>query len=156
MRAARYPGAPGRGRYREHWQLSLEAIGSADPAVDAEVIQFYAELLQRLGLVADEFPQWDRARWPELKQRFATVFATRPRAEWCELLEGTEACFAPVLSTAEAVTHPHNVVRGTFVEVNGVTLPGPAPRFARTPAEVGTPCHPGTHTAAAREGTLWH
>ena len=86
---------------------------------------------------------------------FAEIFLGRTRAQWCEVLEGTEACFSPVLSPAEAVAHPHNVERGTFVEVNGVTLPGPAPRFGRTPAAAGTPNHPGSHTEAARAGTLW-
>jgi alpha-methylacyl-CoA racemase len=124
------------------------AVGAIEP-------QFYAELLRRLGVPPDEYPQWDRARWPELKKAFTDIFLTRTRAAWCEALEGSEACFAPVLSTAEAAAHPHNVARGTFVEINGVTLPGPAPRLSRTPAVAGSPVHVGTSTESARAGNLW-
>ena len=91
------------------------ALGAIEP-------QFYAELLRLLELDPQELPQWDRARWPELKATFAALFLSRPRAEWCALLEGTESCFAPVLSPAEAATHPHNVERGTFVSANGLTV----------------------------------
>jgi alpha-methylacyl-CoA racemase len=124
------------------------ALGAIEP-------QFYAELLSKLGLPPDEFPQWDRARWPALKQRLADIFLGETRTHWCDLLEGSEACFAPVLSPSEASQHPHNVQRGTFVEINGVTLPAPAPRFGRTPTAAGTPCHAGTHTELARRGELW-
>ena len=124
------------------------ALGAIEP-------QFYAELLSRLSLSADDYPQWDRTRWPDLKKAFAEIFISRTRAEWCNLLEGSEACFAPVLSTAEAARHPHNVARGTFVDINGVTLPAPAPRLSRTPAVAGTPVHIGSSTEAARAGTLW-
>ena len=123
-------------------------VGAIEP-------QFYAELLQRLGLPADEFPQWDRAQWPALKVRMAEVFITRSRAEWCGLLEGTESCFSPVLSPTEAAAHPHNVARETFVDINGVTLPAPAPRFSRTASVAGKPVHIGTSTDDARAGTLW-
>jgi alpha-methylacyl-CoA racemase len=124
------------------------ALGAIEP-------QFYAELLSRLELSADEFPQWDRARWPELKEQLAAIFIARPRQAWCDLLEGSESCFAPVLSPADASKHPHNVARGTFVDINGSTLPAPAPRFSRSPAVAGTPSHVGTSTEAARAGTLW-
>ena len=124
------------------------ALGAIEP-------QFYAELLSRLELSPAEFPQWDRTQWPALKQRLADVFMNRTRAEWCELLEGTEACFAPVLSPSEAAQHPHNVARGTFVELNGVTLPGPAPRFSRTVSKAGTQSHIGAFTDQARSGNLW-
>jgi alpha-methylacyl-CoA racemase len=75
----------------------------------------------------------------ELRGKLETLFKTRTRDEWCALLEGTDACFAPVLSMAEAPYHPHNVARGTFVEIDGVVQPGPAPRFSRTPSSRPTP-----------------
>ncbi|HET9665629.1 MAG TPA: CaiB/BaiF CoA-transferase family protein [Desertimonas sp.] len=118
------------------------SIGSIEP-------QFYAELLQRLGLDGDEqlAAQMDRAAWPRLKQRLAELFITRPRDEWCALLDGTDVCFAPVLTMSEAAVHPHNAARGTFVEVDGRVQPAPAPRFSRTPAAIGTPpAHPGQHS----------
>ena len=95
-----------------------------------------AELLQRLEL-ADEpemKDQHDKSRWPRQRQRFAEVFARRTQEEWRALLEGTDACFATVPSIDEAPKHPHNVARGTFVEIDGVMQPAPAPRFSRTPA----------------------
>ena len=117
------------------------SIGSIEP-------QFYAELLRLTGLEGEELPwQLDRAHWPAMKERLADIFRSKTRDEWCALMEGTDVCFAPVLSIPEAVAHPHNVARGTFVEVAGVPQPGPAPRFARTPADVPSPpAHPGQHT----------
>jgi alpha-methylacyl-CoA racemase len=79
----------------------------------------------------------DRARWPELKEKFAQLFLSRTRAQWCELLEGTDVCFAPVLDMAEAPAHPHNRSRNTFLEIDGVVQPAPAPRFSRTTPEIG-------------------
>ncbi len=111
--------------------------------------RFYDELLRRTGLAGepDLAPQLDRARWPALTARLAEVFRTRTRDEWCSILEGTDACFAPVLSMAEAPAHPHNAARRTFVEIAGVVQPAPAPRFSRTPAAVGRPPPgPGQHT----------
>jgi len=111
---------------------------------------FYAELLRRLGLEGEDLPQMDPSRWPELKARFAPLFKSKTRQQWCELLEGTDACFAPVLSLGEAPQHPHNQARGTFVEVAGVVQPRPAPRFSRTPAEIQRPpARPGEHTEEA-------
>ena len=79
----------------------------------------------------------------------AAIFASRTRAAWCELLEGTEVCFAPVLSFAEAPVHPHNRARSTFVEVGGVVQPAPAPRFSRTPGAIQSPPEaPGSSTSA--------
>jgi alpha-methylacyl-CoA racemase len=118
------------------------SIGSIEP-------QFYAELLRLTGLDADpEFAgQMDRARWPHLKSRLAEVFAQKTRAEWCELMEGTDVCFAPVLKMREAKEHPHNVARGTFVEIAGAPQAAPAPRFSRTPPDLPTPpAHAGQHT----------
>ena len=109
---------------------------------------FYAELLERLGLAGEELPeQYDRASWPAMKDRFAAIFRQRSRAEWCDLLEGTDVCFAPVLSLAEAPGHEHNRHRGVFCEVGGITQPAPAPRFSRTGVATPTPAPlPGSHT----------
>ncbi|HUY63150.1 MAG TPA: CaiB/BaiF CoA-transferase family protein [Acidimicrobiales bacterium] len=109
------------------------SVGAIEP-------QFYAELLRVLGLEGEDLPnQQDRGQWPAMKERFAGIFRTKTRDEWTELFAGTDACGAPVLSPWEAHTHPHNVARGTFVEVNGVVQPGPAPRFSRTPSMVERP-----------------
>jgi alpha-methylacyl-CoA racemase len=111
--------------------------------------QFYDELLERLGLTDDpSLPrQHDKTQWPGMKERFAEIFKTKTRDEWCELLEGSDACFAPVLSLSEAPEHPHNRHRATFVERNGVTQPAPAPRFSRTEAAIQRPPpFPGQHT----------
>jgi alpha-methylacyl-CoA racemase len=107
------------------------SIGSIEP-------QFYAQLLQLTGLTGDaEFAnQQDRTIWPKLKQRLTDVFATKSQAQWCQIMEGTDVCFAPVLTMSEAAKHPHNVARQTFIEVNGVAQPAPAPRFSRTNATV--------------------
>jgi alpha-methylacyl-CoA racemase len=95
----------------------------------------------------------DKGEWARVKQRFEQTFATRTRAEWCALLEGTDACFAPVLSFAEAAEHPHNRVRGVFVDVAGSRQPAPAPRFSRTPSGVSRPpSHPGQDTDEALGG----
>jgi alpha-methylacyl-CoA racemase len=95
--------------------------------------KFYAELLRRLDIdPATIPPQMDRANWPEAQTQFAELFKTRTRDQWCALLEGTDACFAPVLTTDEAPDHPHNAARGTYVEIDGVVQPAPAPRFSRT------------------------
>ncbi len=109
------------------------SVGAIEP-------QFYAELLKVLGLDAQQLPaQNDREQWPAMKERFAAVFRTRTRDEWAEAFAGTDACGAPVLSPWEAHTHPHNVYRTTFVEVDGVVQPGPVPNFGRTPAAVRKP-----------------
>lgn len=119
------------------------AVGSIEP-------QFYAELVRLSGLDGEALPhQMDRAKWPEMKQRLAAIFKTKTRDEWCEIMEGTDVCFAPVLTLEEAPKHPHNVARGTFIEVGGFTQQAPAPRFSRTPP--GTPSaapYPGEHTDA--------
>lgn len=97
--------------------------------------QFYADLIARLGLAEDsEFHvQNDPRRWPALKNKLDALFRTRTRDEWCAVLEHTDACFAPVLSMAEAPHHPHNQARQTFIEVDGITQPAPAPRYSHTP-----------------------
>src|SRR5207249_2622694 len=112
---------------------------------------FYTELLRLIGLDAADLPgQFDRAGWPALRARFAAVFRQKTRTEWSTLLEGSDTCFAPVLSFQEAPEHPHNRARGTFVEVDGVRQPGPAPRFSRTkPVIRRGPPVPGEHTREA-------
>lgn len=118
------------------------SIGSIEP-------QFYAELMRITGLEGDaQFAQqMDPAQWPALKVRLREVFATKTRAQWCELMEATDVCFAPVLRMNEAAQHPHNVERKTFIDVAGITQPAPAPRFSRTTASVDVlPAHAGQHT----------
>lgn len=102
--------------------------------------QFYAELLKRLGLDdVNPASQYDHRAWPALKARIAAQIRTRSRAEWQALLEGTDVCFAPVLSLAEAAEHPHNAARGMFVDVQGQRQPAAAPRLSRTPARQPAP-----------------
>ena len=110
--------------------------------------KFYAELLERIGLDPGEAPHSaDRADWPASKARLAALFRTRTREEWCEILEGTDACFAPVLGMDEAHRHPHNAARGTFVERDGIVQPNAAPRFDRTPSAIRcSPPTPGSGT----------
>jgi len=96
--------------------------------------QFFAELVAKLELDFDPAAQTDRTRWPELRKQIAAAVASRTRAQWDERLAGSDVCFAPVLYPTEAPDHPHNVARGSFVEVAGVVQPAPAPRFSRTPA----------------------
>jgi alpha-methylacyl-CoA racemase len=113
-------------------------------AVGAIEAKFYAELLEGMGLTgAASLPaQMDREQWPAMKERFAAVFRTKTRDEWTAIFDGTDACATPVLSPWEAHEHPHNAARGTFVEVEGVVQPGPAPRFSRTPSAVSRPPSP--------------
>jgi alpha-methylacyl-CoA racemase len=120
------------------------AVGSLEP-------QFYAELLAKTGLGDEELPaQMDRDGWPRLRARFTELFKTKTRAEWCALLEGSDACFAPVLTLSEAAEHPHITARGTIVEYDGVLQPAPAPRFSRTAPELHRPAaKPGEHTDVA-------
>jgi alpha-methylacyl-CoA racemase len=122
------------------------AVGTVEP-------KFYAELMERLGVHTDLDAQYDKTRWPDEKKKLAEVFRTKKRDEWCALLEGTDACFAPVLTPLEAPEHPHNRARGTFVELAGVPQPAPAPRFSRSPAAAPSPAmHPGDDTDAVLSG----
>lgn len=120
---------------------------------------FYRELLNRLGLQEDpDFAaQWDRTRWPALKARMADLLGRRPRAEWVALLEGTDACFAPVLSPAEAAAHPHNQARGSFFTADRLLQAAPAPRFGSSVARPGRVPAAGEQTeavlSALRRGT---
>jgi alpha-methylacyl-CoA racemase len=132
-----------------HWYDCYEcadgkyiSLGSLEPP-------FYALLLDKLGLAKDpDFAdQYDRERWPALKKRFADIFKTRTRRQWCDLLEASDVCFAPVLDFDEAPDHAHNRERGVFTTVAGVTQPAPAPRFSETASEVSSPPpKPGHHT----------
>jgi alpha-methylacyl-CoA racemase len=110
--------------------------------------QFYALLLDLCDIRDPAFDaQMDREKWPELKTKIAAIFKSKSRQAWCELLEGTDACFAPVLDMDEAPQHAHHRARGMFIELDGVMQPGPAPRFSRTVAEVGSgPARPGEHS----------
>jgi alpha-methylacyl-CoA racemase len=119
------------------------AVGAMEP-------KFYATLLSLLGLDGEDLPpQMDRAGWPVVKARFAEVFRTRSRDQWCALLEGTDACFAPVLRLEEVEHFPHHQARASFVEVDGRLQPRPAPRFDRhPPSSPDSPPKPGLHTDA--------
>jgi alpha-methylacyl-CoA racemase len=106
------------------------AVGAIEPA-------FYQQLLQLAGIEASQLPaQFDRAGWVAAKQQLAQVFATKTQAQWCELLEGSDACCAPVLDMQNAPLHPHAKARSSFVELDGVVQPAPAPRFSRTQPDV--------------------
>jgi alpha-methylacyl-CoA racemase len=117
------------------------AVGAIEP-------QFYAELLGILELEPSELPQWDRARWPEFKRRLADAFASRTREEWTQAFAGTDACATPVLSLSEAPTHPHSVARQAFVELDGLPVPAPSPRFSRTPSQLAATPDPAEALAA--------
>jgi alpha-methylacyl-CoA racemase len=130
------------------WYSAYETADGRFVAVGAIEGRFYAELLRRLGLDPASLPaQHDRSGWPLLRHRLAEAFLTRTRDEWTRVMEGSDACVAPVLSLTEAASHPHNVARGTFVEVDGVVQPGPAPRFSRTPARIAGGPEPVGHRA---------
>jgi alpha-methylacyl-CoA racemase len=133
-----------------HFYEVYETSDGGHVAVGAIEPQFYAELLRLLELDPADFPQFDQPRWPEFKERFAEAFRARTRDEWTDILQGAEACATPVLKLHEAPEHPHNVARGTFVEHAGVVQPAPAPRFSRTPGELGLAAgEPGAQTDEA-------
>ncbi len=123
------------------------SIGSIEP-------QFYSELMRLTGLTDDtEFQkQMEREAWPNLKERITELFKSKSRDEWCAIMEGTDVCFAPVLTLEEAPKHPHNVDRNVFTEIEGVTQPNPSPRFSRTtPSIQGPPAHAGRDTNSILE-----
>jgi alpha-methylacyl-CoA racemase len=119
-------------------------------AVAGMEAHFYAELLEILEIDADTLPdQYDQSRWPEMKKVFADAVRARPRDEWVARADG-RGCVSAVLEVEESWRHPHNVARGTFTEIAGITQPSPQPKFSRTPAYVdGPPAAPGEHTFAA-------
>ncbi len=118
-------------------------IGSIEP-------QFYALLVEKAGLDPARFaPQMDPSQWPALKTELSEVFRTKTQDEWCQIMEGSDVCFAPVLSIFEAPDHPHNKARNTFVEIDGVVQPAPSPRFSRSVAEISHAAPaPGADTEA--------
>ncbi|MBU4317069.1 MAG: CoA transferase [Proteobacteria bacterium] len=120
------------------------SIGSIEP-------QFYQLLLKLAKIDDPDFAyQQNREKWPELKEKITRIFKTKTREEWCKIMEGSDVCFAPVLSMEEALQHPHNIARSTFIEVDGVSQPAPAPRFSRTIAEIsGPPPLAGEHNETA-------
>jgi alpha-methylacyl-CoA racemase len=109
------------------------SIGSIEP-------QFYALLLQKTGISDEAFAaQMDRSAWPDLKAKLAEVIKRKTQAEWCEIMDATDVCFAPVLDLEDAPKHAHNVARETFLTIEGVVQPAPAPRFSATPGKVQHP-----------------
>jgi alpha-methylacyl-CoA racemase len=116
------------------------SIGSIEP-------QFYALLLEKTGITDPDFAgQMDRGAWPRLREKLAKAIAGKTQAEWCEIMDASDVCFAPVLDLDEAPRHPHNVARQTFVDVAGVIQPAPAPRFSATPGAIqGPPPAVGAH-----------
>ena len=109
------------------------AIGALEP-------DFFQTMLQRLGIDGAEFEDHTNEKhWPALRKRLRSAFKSRTRDEWCAIMEGIDTCFSPVLSFSEAIKHPHNIVRNTFVEIGGVTQPAPVPRFSRTQTEIPMP-----------------
>ena len=128
----------GGAHYYDSYQCSDEkwvSVGSIEP-------QFYALLSQKLGVDIGEpgfETQFDKANWPKYKTLMAAKFKTKTQAEWCEIMEGTDICFAPVLNQDEAAQHPHNVARQSYIDIDGVTQTAPAPRFSRTVSEVQGP-----------------
>ena len=117
------------------------SVGAIEP-------EFYAELIQRLGIDAAKMPErMDRAGWPQWRAHLAVIFAGKTLEEWCDLLEGTDACFAPVLTFEEASVHPQNRARGTFTNYQGITQPAPSPRFSLTPGAIQGPApRPGENS----------
>jgi len=125
------------------------SIGSIEP-------QFYALLKQHAGLSEEDFGDQNNAeKWPEMKAKITAVFKQKNQAQWCVIMEGTDVCFAPVLNFIDAPSHPANVARNAYIEVDGVTQPAPAPRFSRTPSEVrngGSAAGADTETILAEMG----
>ncbi|MCB1741677.1 MAG: CoA transferase, partial [Gammaproteobacteria bacterium] len=134
-----------------HFYTVYETRDGKHVAIGSIEAKFYAQLLELTGLAGEDLPdQFDRSQWPALKERLTGIFKTRTRDEWVEIMEGTDVCFAPVLSLSEAPDHPHNKARATFIEVDGVVQPAPAPRFSRTVPEVQRPpALRGEHTEEA-------
>ena len=118
------------------WYNVYETKDAKHVCIGAIEERFYKELLARLGLAEKDFPQHDRAKWPLHKAAFAAAFKAKTRDEWVKAFEGSDACFAPVLSWSEAPRHPHNRARSAFISVKRVEQPAPAPRFSRTAPEV--------------------
>jgi alpha-methylacyl-CoA racemase len=130
-----------------HYYNVYETADAEFVSVGAMEPHFYRSFMMGLGFTDEDMPpQDDRSQWEALTQRVADIIRGRSRAEWLEVFAGTDACVTPVLSLGEAPTHPHNRERGTFVEIDGIIEPAPAPRFSRTPAAAPSPPpEPGIH-----------
>jgi len=109
------------------------AVGAIEP-------RFYQALLKGLELTNSELPaQQDRKNWPAMREKFASIFLTRTRDQWCKIFDGTEACVSPILSLDELQAHPHHMERASFVDVQGQMQPAPSPRFSRTQSKIAGP-----------------
>ena len=130
------------------WYSVYETSDGRHVAVGSTEASFYKNTVRLLGLDPEDFAdQHDKSGWPRMKEAFAEAFKTKTRDEWCKVFEGADACFSPVLSLAEAPTHPHQIARGNFVECAGLMQPAPAPRFSRTQARIQSPpAKVGEHT----------
>jgi alpha-methylacyl-CoA racemase len=135
-------GAPHYNVYRTK-DGKFMAVGALEP-------KFCDLLFDKAGLTPDDASAVsDQSRWPQLTAKLAAAFAQKTQAEWCEIFDGSDACAAPVLTMAEAASHPHMATRATFANIDGVIQPAPAPRFSRTPGALrGGPAAPGAHTDA--------
>jgi len=133
------------------WYDTYRTLDGQYMAIGPVESRFYAELLDKLGLAAADLPaQHDRKGWPRLREAFIQAFLQRTRDEWCAIFEGSDACVAPVLGFSEAAGHPHAQARGSFMRIDGVVQPAPAPRFLGTPSAVPRPApHRGEGGAAA-------
>lgn len=133
------------------WYSVYETQDGQYVALASNEPRFYRNTVRLMGLSAEDLPdQHDQSQWPHVKTIFSEIFKSRTRDDWCQIMDGEEVCFTPVLSLAEAPQHPHLRARNTFVEFDGVIQPAPAPRFSRTQASIqrGAP-RPGQHTDEA-------
>jgi crotonobetainyl-CoA:carnitine CoA-transferase CaiB-like acyl-CoA transferase len=141
---------PGRGwaDFGSPWHDTYECADGKYVTVCALEPQFYQELVERLELTDNPIfaDQWDTAQWPSGKRELKNLFLGKTRQQWCDLLEGTDVCFGPVLNFSEAPQHPHNVARGTFLDIDGVVQPAPAPKFSRSEPAAGVPPQAGEHS----------
>jgi len=130
------------------WNETYECADGGFVNICALEPQFYQELLERLALTENPTfaNQWDIPNWPKGKVELTEIFRSKTRDQWCELLEGTDVCFAPVLNFKEAAKHPHNVARGTYMDIDGVLQPAPAPKLSRSKPVVGVPPIAGADT----------
>lgn len=131
-----------------HFYTVYECADGKHVSVGPLEPEFYALLCEKAGVDVQEWPaDWTGANWPDARAHFVEIFKTRTRDEWCAVLEGTDACFAPVLTYEESTQHPHMAERGVYQTVDGVRQPAPAPRFSRTPGEIqGSAPKPGADT----------
>jgi alpha-methylacyl-CoA racemase len=134
------------------WYRTYETADGRYASVGALEPQFYRALLESLGLDPEQWPQFDRESWPRLTTQMARRFSARPLAAWEEIFAKVDACFAPLLRLGELGEHPHLAARETYVDVDGIRQPAPAPRFSRTPGSIaGPPPHPGQHSLELRQ-----